>query len=60
MNNSITKKIGDCEVIIEFNNDCEMPMDTILWLIIESFKERVKPPVNISMSSQNEGIDLIG
>lgn len=60
MTKSISKKIGDCEVIIDFNNDCEMAMDTILWLIIESFKERIKPPVNISMSSHNEGIDLIG
>ncbi|WP_164489217.1 hypothetical protein [Ruminococcus sp. Marseille-P6503] len=42
MNKEITEMFNDCEVTIAFKNKAEPIKDQVLWLILESFKERIE------------------
>lgn len=38
----ITKQYGDCEVTISFNGYNTKVKDKILWLLLESYHDRIK------------------
>lgn len=49
MNKEITEMYDDCEITIAFKNKAEPIKDQVLWLILESFKERIGMQISITV-----------
>lgn len=50
MKKEIKTKSGNCEVTVVFKDKPEVEKDTVLWLLLECYKERISAEVKKSQS----------
>jgi hypothetical protein len=49
----INKKINGCEVIISFKPQSDNIKDTVLWMLLECFKTRMRSYLNNDLSNNS-------
>lgn len=54
MTNKITRQYGGCEVTLSFNEKDSETMDKIMWLLIESYCERMSLQIEQESHSENK------
>ena len=54
MNRKVIKQYGNCEITLSFQNRDSEAMDRVMWLLIESFCDRMGLQLEQNDNSENK------